>query len=66
VSVYTNEAAARTMAAKVPRLGTFIAAMEITADSPVRYEQNGADPEHYDLYGAAGDMLGMVRRVVPV
>jgi hypothetical protein len=54
------------MALKVPRLGSFIAALDVPVDGAVSFEQNGADPDHYDLYGAAGDMLMLVRFVTPV
>ena len=66
VSVYTSERAAREIAARLPRLGAFIAELEVVEDGPVTYEQNGADLEHYDLYGSAEDMLRLVRRVTPV
>ncbi len=66
VSVYTSERAARMIATKYPRLGAFIAELEVFDDSVVAYEQTGADLEHFDLFGSAEDMLRMVRHVTPV
>jgi hypothetical protein len=66
VSTYDTLDAARAIVANAPRIGRFIAELEIGEDGPVAFEQSGADPSHFDLFGTAADMLSAVRRVLPV
>ncbi|MGH2600205.1 MAG: hypothetical protein ACRDJ9_12570 [Dehalococcoidia bacterium] len=65
VSVRSTLAAARDLAHGAPRIGAFIAVMEIEDDGPVRVEKTGANPTHYDLHGEAGDLLAAVVAVFP-
>jgi hypothetical protein len=66
VSVYDSFGRARSVALRYPRIGTFIAELEIAEDGPVRYAQTLSDPRHFDLWGEPGDMLATVRRTRPV
>jgi hypothetical protein len=51
------------MAIRFPRIGGFIAELDIPEGGAVRYGKTGRDPSHYDLWGDAGAMLGAVKRV---
>ena len=66
VSVTSTIEAARTLAARFPELGSFIAVLEIEEGDPVQFEQTLAAPTHYDLWGAPHDMLAAVVAVMPV
>jgi hypothetical protein len=60
VSVTSTEAAIRDLARRLPQLGRFIAVLSIPDHGPVRYEQSGESPAHYDLFGEPRDMLAAV------
>ncbi|MGH2583601.1 MAG: hypothetical protein ACRDJE_01660 [Dehalococcoidia bacterium] len=65
VSVYDTLDTAREIVRRFPRIGRFIAVLEIAEGDLVRYEQTGDDPNHYDLWGDPRDMLRAVVRVIP-
>jgi hypothetical protein len=66
VSVYDTLEAARETALRYPRIGEFIAEVQIPDNGPVGFEQTLADPHHYHMHGEPSDMLAMVFRVVSV
>ena len=65
VSVTSTLEAAQNLAARFPRLGQFIAILELSEGGPVRFEQTLESPTHYDLWGEAGKILMAVVAVVP-
>lgn len=65
VSVYDTIAAARAIVARFPRIGGFIAELDIRNGGPVLFEQTGDDPNHYDLWGEPDDVLAAVTQVFP-
>jgi hypothetical protein len=66
VSVRSTLPAVRALARQFPRIGSFIAVLEIADDSPVLVEKTGTSPTHYDLFGEASDMRAAVVAVFPV
>ena len=64
--VMDSESAARELAKRLPLLGAFIAAIEVSAAGPITFEQTTPDARHYTLWGSATEMLASVRSVVPV
>jgi hypothetical protein len=65
VSVTSTLDAARGLAATFPRLGTFIAVLDLQEGGPVLFEQTLGSPTHYDLWGEPRAMLAAVVAVVP-
>ena len=66
LSVFETEAQARQQARAFPRLGRYIAALEILMGGPIRFERTTRTEGHYTLWGEAGEILEWVRSVVPV
>ncbi len=66
LSVMDSEAAARELAQRLPQLGSFIAAVEVSEGGPITFEQTTPDLRHYTLWGDPTAMLARVRSVVPV
>jgi hypothetical protein len=66
VSVMNAESAARDLANRLPQLGSFIAAVDVSEHGPIAFEQTTPDVRHFTLWGDAADMLVRVRSVVPV
>jgi hypothetical protein len=64
VSVYDSLERARSIVARFPAIGAFIAELEIEPDGSVAYEQSGDDPHHFDVDGPPDRLLRTVRRVV--
>ena len=65
VSVLNSLEAARSLLARVPTLGLYIAVLDVPDDGPVTYKQTGKLLAHFDLRGTPEDMLEMVQMVVP-
>ena len=65
ISVNATEAQARRRARGLPVLGSYIAALAIAEDGPVRYERTTRSPGHYTLWGPPAALLASVVRVVP-
>lgn len=65
ISVTSTLGAARALSARAPNLGRFSAVLELAEHSPVRFEQTGRTPEHYDLWGEPRDVMMAVIQVVP-
>jgi|SRR5215216_8105191 len=65
VSVYDTEHEARKLAERKPRLGGFIARLEIREGSPITWE-GPARRGHYNLYGDPAVLLSCVVDVKPV
>ena len=66
LTVMDSESAARDLARRLPQLGSFIAAIVVTDEGIITFEQTTPDPRHYTLWGDATDLLARVRSVVPV
>jgi hypothetical protein len=66
VSVRSTLDSARDLVRQFPRLGRFIAILELLEGGPVRWEQTFGDLTHYDLHGDPRDMLAAVVAVVSV
>ncbi len=66
VSATTTLEAAHSLAALFPRMGSFVAVLEIDPDGPVRFERTLASPTHYDIWGEPRNLLAAVVEVVPV
>jgi hypothetical protein len=64
VSVYDDAAAARATAEYYwPRLGEYLATLEVPADASLRYQETGKHPHHCTLWGMPE---AMVARIVSV
>lgn len=57
---------ARTTAQKWPRMGRYIATLEITDVTPIQWERTTDTPGHYTLWGDPIEMVNAVSTVVPV
>jgi hypothetical protein len=66
VSVYDTIEAARATAMQYPRIGSFIAELEISEHSDVRFGQTLDDRHHFDLWGEPADRVAAVLHVHPV
>ena len=66
VSTYDSKEAARAWAVQRPRLGRFIATLQIEDGAAIRIEKTGNDPHHYDLWGDPAEMLARVVAVETV
>ncbi len=67
VSVYSSaEAAIETAIYYWPRLGRFLALMELPDIGPVTHEKTTRHPAHYTLWGEPALMLQYVVEVFPV
>ena len=66
ISVYDSEARARRKAFDFPLLGSYIAAIRIEDDDPIRAERTTSSRGHYTLWGDPALMLARVSSVVPV
>lgn len=65
ISTCAEEQQARLRAQQAPRLGRYIARLEIPTDAPVTVEQTGADPGHHTIWGNPALLLSYVVAVVP-
>jgi len=66
VSVFETEDQARRKATEFPRLGAYIAELEVPDVGPIIYERTFETPGHYDLRGEPDQLLACVVRVAPV
>ena len=66
ISVYDLEARARRKASDFPLLGSYIAAIRVEGDDPIRAERTTSSRGHYTLWGEPALMLARVSSVVPV
>jgi hypothetical protein len=67
ISVYATEQQARNKATAFPRLGRFIAAVEVEDGAPVHVERTLPKSRgHYTLWGAPEEIRRRVVSVVPV
>jgi hypothetical protein len=66
VSVQSTQESARSLTALSPRLGQFIAVMDVAPGGPIRFEQTTRVVTHYTLWGTPAAMLATVRSVVAV
>ena len=66
VSFYATPAAARLRAQLSPQLGNHIAEVRIPDDAPVRIEQAGRDPNHYNVWAEPNDLRGWVVSIEPI
>lgn len=57
---------ARANARVFPRLGRFLAALDVPEDSPIQAERTGKAEGHYTLWAEAGALLARVVAVLPV
>lgn len=60
VSVYDTENEARAVARQYPRIGAYIAPLDVLEGGTISYAKTGRSARHYTLWGAAGDMLRCV------
>jgi hypothetical protein len=66
ISVYATEAQARRKGRASPRLGGYIARIELPDDSPVIFERTTTSSGHYTLWGDPEVILSYVTGVMPV
>ena len=66
VSMYTTLAAAESLARRSPERGSWIASMDLPEDGSVRWEQQGRDLAHYNVWADAEWLRSRVVAVVPV
>jgi hypothetical protein len=66
ISVYATEAQARRKGRASPRLGRYIARIELPDDSPVVFERTTTSSGRYTLWGDPSVILACVTDVVPV
>jgi hypothetical protein len=64
-SVMDSEAGARELAAEYPRLGGYIAAIEVVEGSGIRTERTHNREGHYTMWGTPEVVMAHVRSVVP-
>jgi hypothetical protein len=57
VSFYRSQDAATQQAKRFPRLGNYVVAIDVPAESTITCRQTGPNPEHYDLNGASAEQL---------
>jgi hypothetical protein len=50
----------------MPRLGRFIAVVQVEEGGPVTFERTTRTPGHFTLWGDPATLLARVRAVVPV
>ena len=65
ISVMDSEEGARALARRYPRMGRFIARLDIPDDNPFVYEKTGA-AGHYTLWGLPLVLRAYVAAVTPV
>lgn len=66
LSMYGDEGTARAQARRIPRLGAFLARLDVPHDGPIRCRQTGSNPAHYTVWGEPDDLLSVVVAVLPV
>jgi hypothetical protein len=66
MSAYDSEERARQTARDYPRLGTYIAELDIPDGSAFRIERTTASQGHYTVWATAGDVLACVTAIRPV
>lgn len=66
ISVYENEGQASATANRYPKLGAFIAELEIDESSHIHFERTTLSLGHHTLWGEAIAICACVRRVMPV
>ena len=66
ISVLNTETQARNKGRDLPWLGRYIAVLEIPQGGPITYQRTGRGRGHFTLWGAPGDLLRCVVRVLPV
>ncbi len=66
ISTCATEQVARTRAQQAPRLGRYIAHLEIPRAAPVAVEQTGSAPGHHTVWGEPTLLRSFVVAVVPV
>ena len=66
VSMHDTREASRAVQRRFPRIGSFIAALMVEDEAPVRVKQTGTDPHHYDVWAEPGELLARVVAVDPI
>jgi hypothetical protein len=66
LSVEHSEAGAREQALRLPRLGQFIAKLDLPVGGPVTWDQTTKRPGHHTLWGEPAVIARYVVAVVPV
>ena len=66
ISTSATEQQARVRAQQAPRLGGYIARLEIPSTASVTIEQTGRDKGHHTVWGDPALLCGFVVAVVPV
>jgi hypothetical protein len=66
VSHYTTASAARARARISPHLGAYVALVRVPEGGVARVEQAGRDPDHYNVWADAADLLRWVVSAEPV
>lgn len=64
ISVYATEAGARSQAHRWwPRLGTFLAQLEVPEGGDIQHEKSMTDPNHHTLWASPDVLLALVTSV---
>jgi hypothetical protein len=66
VSAHDDAGTSREMRQLFPKLGDFIALLQIPPDAPIRVEKTGGNPHHYTIWGAPAALRGCVQSIEPV
>lgn len=64
ISVYITTDAVRFTVGKYPKIGRYIATLEVPEDGSILHEQTTGNPAHYTLWADAKDLLERVTLVV--
>jgi hypothetical protein len=64
--MHNSEDASHAQARRIPNLGAFIARLDFTAESAIRFRQTGNDPAHHTVWGEPDELLACVIVVQPV
>lgn len=65
LSVYDRQDAARAIALRFPKLGSYIATLQVSDDSTIRYRKTLGE-NHYTIWGEPAVLLASVVEVAPV
>jgi len=66
LSMYDRENEARGQARRIPKLGSFLARLEITESDSIQVRQTGGNPAHHTIWGDPQQLLTCVVAVLAV
>jgi hypothetical protein len=64
--MYDREDQAREQARRIPKLGGFLARLEITEGDSIQVRQTGNNPAHHTIWGDPDELLSCIVAVLVV